>query len=83
LTQTEWEKGLEFLTVLAKTPTSIGEDFILLSDLLGVSALVDVMHNPRFKNSTEGCLLGPAFTRDAPDGAQISDSSVISLPCIV
>jgi len=43
-------------------------EFILLSDTLGVSALVDGLNNAKPNNATESTVLGPFFTADAPDG---------------
>ena len=43
------------------------QEFILLSDVLGVSALVDALNNPPMGNATESSVLGPFFTEDAAD----------------
>lgn len=59
---------LEFLTRTGQTCTPLRQEFILLSDVLGVSALVDALNNPAVGNSTESSVLGPFFTEDAPDG---------------
>ena len=61
--------AIEFLTRVGQTCTPIRQEFILLSDVLGVSALVDAISNPTVNGSTEGTVLGPFFTEDAPDGA--------------
>lgn len=53
----------EFLVHLSR------QEFILLSDVLGVSALVDAINNPSVGNATESSVLGPFFTEDAADGA--------------
>ncbi|EEB86602.1 hypothetical protein MPER_16384, partial [Moniliophthora perniciosa FA553] len=42
-------------------------EFILLSDSLGLSALVDAMNNAKPLGATEGTVLGPFFTEDAHD----------------
>jgi hypothetical protein len=39
----------------------------LLSDVFGVSALVDALNNPPVSNATESSVLGPFFTEDAAD----------------
>jgi hypothetical protein len=44
------------------------QEFILLSDVLGVSALVDALNHPKVGNSTQSTVLGPFFTEDAADG---------------
>lgn len=63
---------LEFLTRTGQTCTPLRQEFILLSDILGVSALVDALNNPPVGNSTESSVLGPFFTEDAPDGTSSS-----------
>lgn len=77
LSTEEWTKGMEFLTEVGELCTPLRQEYIMLSDVLGVSALVDTMNNPPLKNATESCLLGPAFTDDAPEvnygGAIIDD----------
>jgi protocatechuate 3,4-dioxygenase beta subunit len=59
---------IDFLTRTGKMCTPIRQEFILLSDVLGVSALVDSLNNPPVENATESSVLGPFFTEDAPDG---------------
>ena len=61
-------KAIEFLTAVGQKCTPIRQEFILLSDTLGVSALVDAINNPTVKGATENSVLGPFFTEDAPDG---------------
>lgn len=48
--------------------TDLGKEFILLSDVLGVSILVDSINNMKPSEATEGTVLGPFFTEDARDG---------------
>lgn len=47
--------------------TQGNKEFILLSDTLGVSTLVDSINNAKPPGATEGTVLGPFFTEDAPD----------------
>ena len=61
--------AIEFLTRTGQTCTPLRQEFILLSDVLGVSALVDAVNNPSVGTATESSVLGPFFTEDAPDGA--------------
>ena len=42
------------------------QEFILLSDVLGLSLLVDSINHPKPPASTEGSVLGPFHTHDAP-----------------
>jgi len=69
ITQEEWMTAIDFLTRTGQTCTSTPhrQEFILLSDVLGVAALVDALNNPPVGIATESSLLGPFFTEDAPD----------------
>jgi len=64
---------INFLTRTGQTCTPIRQEFILLSDVLGVSALVDGLNNPTVSGGTASSVLGPFFTEDAPD-VSIGDS---------
>ena len=63
--------AIDFLTRTGQTCTDTPhrQEFILLSDVLGVAALVDSLNNPKVGTATESSLLGPFFTEDAPDRA--------------
>ncbi|WP_232829315.1 dioxygenase [Tropicimonas sp. IMCC34043] len=52
LTQQEWDLGIEFLTQTGKTCSDERQEFILLSDVLGLSMLVDALDTPRFPGAT-------------------------------
>lgn len=65
LTTDEWMQGIEFLTKVGQTCTDTRQEFILLSDTLGLSVLVDGMSHPKPENATVGTLLGPFHTHDA------------------
>jgi len=67
ITTDEWMSTIDFLTRTGKMCTPIRQEFILLSDVLGVSAVVDAFNNPPVRNATESSVLGPFFTEDAPD----------------
>ncbi|KAH8119042.1 aromatic compound dioxygenase [Phellopilus nigrolimitatus] len=67
LTTEEWMATIQYLTRVGQTCTDIRQEFILLSDILGVSALVDALNNPPSGNTTESSVLGPFFTEDAAD----------------
>ncbi|KAI0077354.1 aromatic compound dioxygenase [Panus rudis PR-1116 ss-1] len=71
ITTEEWEKTIKFLTEVGQICTPIRQEFILLSDVLGVSALVDAINNPPVRGATESSVLGPFFTEDAPDACEI------------
>jgi len=67
ITTEEWMNTIEFLTRTGQTCTPLRQEFILLSDVLGASALVDALNNPPVAGGTESSVLGPFFTEDAPD----------------
>lgn len=78
LTPDEWMAGIDFLTRTGQKCDAIRQEFILLSDVLGVSMTVDdVAHEGMPPNVTESSALGPFYTDDAPeiaDGATIARS---------
>ncbi len=78
LTPNEWMKGIEFLTGVGHITDDKRQEFILLSDTLGLSALVDILANGgKSAATTESSLLGPFFREgapDLPDGATIARS---------
>ncbi|KAF2150749.1 aromatic compound dioxygenase [Myriangium duriaei CBS 260.36] len=65
LSTAEWMLGLDFLTSVGQASSDLRREMILLSDTLGLSALVDAIDHPRTKESTEGTVLGPFHTHDA------------------
>ena len=67
LSTAEWMSAIQFLTRVGQTCTDIRQEFILLSDVLGVSAVVDALNNPPIAGATESSVLGPFFTEDAAD----------------
>lgn len=74
LTHEEWIGVLNFLYDCGKISTPERHEFILLSDVLGFSALVDMINTRG--GATEGSNLGPFYLTDAPTkplGADLSD----------
>ena len=67
LTPHEWEKGIEFLTEAGQTCSDERQEFIMLSDVLGVSMLVDAINNRRPAGATETTVLGPFHVEGAPE----------------
>jgi len=68
LTPDEWMTGIDFLTRTGQKCDAIRQEFILLSDVLGVSMTVDdVAHAEVPPNATESSALGPFYTDDAPE----------------
>lgn len=76
LTPSEWLQAIEFFTRVGKTCTPTRQEFILLSDVVGLSTLVNTLHDATaLEKATSTSLLGPFFREDAPQlalGGQIS-----------
>ena len=71
LTPEEWMKGIQFLTDVGHITDEKRQEFILLSDTLGLSALVDLLANRgKSEAATESSLLGPFFREGAPRDAR-------------
>ncbi|AIO31765.1 dioxygenase family protein [Burkholderia cenocepacia] len=60
-TQSEWEFGIDFLTSVGKMCSSTRQEFILLSDVLGVSMLVDAINHRTPGAATETTVVGPFY----------------------
>jgi hydroxyquinol 1,2-dioxygenase len=67
LTESEWLTAINFLTDVGKTCTDRRQEFILLSDTIGVSVLVITLNHPADRNSAESTVLGPFYWQGAPD----------------
>ena len=75
ITGEEWMAAIRFLTETGQMCSDWRQEFILLSDVLGVSMLVDAINHQRPAGSTENTVLGPFHVSDAPhypNGANIS-----------
>ena len=66
LTEAEWLKGIEFLTQTGHITNAQRQEFILLSDVLGLSMLTVVMNNDKPDACTQATVLGPFHVEDAP-----------------
>ena len=63
----EWLFGIKILTEIGKTCTPFRQEFILLSDTLGLSRMVNILHDGRAGTvGTETSLLGPFYRNDSP-----------------
>ena len=68
LTPTEWLTGIQFLTAVGQACTPIRQEFILLSDVLGLSAVVNALHDRKARElGTQSSLLGPFYREGAPE----------------
>jgi hydroxyquinol 1,2-dioxygenase len=66
LTQEEWDYGIDFLTRTGQVCSSERQEFILLSDTLGFSMLVDAINNRHPPGATENTVFGPFHVAGAP-----------------
>ncbi len=66
LTEGEWEQGIRFLTDVGHITDDKRQEFILLSDTLGLSMLVSAMANRKPAGCTEATVFGPFFVEGAP-----------------
>ena len=66
LTRAEWDLGIDFLTNTGRICSGERQEYILLSDVLGLSMLIDAVHNRRPAAATENTVLGPFHLEDAP-----------------
>lgn len=65
LTHDEWRKGIELMTRAGDITTPERNEFVLFSDVLGLSSLVDMIHSP--EGATPSSVLGPFHILGAPD----------------
>ncbi|KAE9379880.1 aromatic compound dioxygenase [Stipitochalara longipes BDJ] len=85
LSTTEWMAALDFLVRVGQISSDVRHEFILLSDILGLSLLVDAIDHPKPPASTEGSVLGPFHTHEAetiPNGELIAHDPE-GEPCLV
>ncbi|MDH3715285.1 MAG: 6-chlorohydroxyquinol-1,2-dioxygenase, partial [Gammaproteobacteria bacterium] len=64
LTHEEWRKAIDFLNAAGKISTPERDEFILLSDVLGLSSLIDMLHSSA--RGTSSSVLGPFHIAGAP-----------------
>jgi protocatechuate 3,4-dioxygenase beta subunit len=70
----EWMYGINFLTRTGHLSNDWRQEFILLSDALGISMLVETLNNHKMSGETESTVLGPFYIPNAPryeNGANI------------
>jgi hydroxyquinol 1,2-dioxygenase len=78
LTQGEWEEGIRILTETGHITDDRRQEFILWSDTLGLSMLVDALANPLPSGATESTVLGPFYVPGSPlrpYGASIAEEA--------
>ncbi len=67
LTEAEWFQAIQFLTDVGRTCNDRRQEFILLSDTLGVSILVITLNHPASGGVTDSTVLGPYYWEGAPE----------------
>ena len=85
-TQQEWEAGIEFLTKTGHMCDGKRQEFILVSDTLGVSMLVDFLNYGKHAGATESTVTGPFFVQGAPEiplGGTIAGPNTPGEPALV
>jgi hydroxyquinol 1,2-dioxygenase len=78
LTEDEWVQGIEFLTQTGHISDDKRQEFILLSDTLGLSTLVTAMNHRKPPACTEATVFGPFFVPGSPsyeNGEDISNGA--------
>jgi alcohol dehydrogenase class IV/protocatechuate 3,4-dioxygenase beta subunit len=79
VTQPEWQYAIDFLTRAGHITTDTRQEFVLLSDVLGVSSAVDVLTNSRTPDTTASAVLGPFYV-DGPPAAEHGTDLAQGLP---
>lgn len=69
LQRDEWMTGIQFLTATGKICGDNRQEFILLSDSLGLSSLVEILTHDGGEGSTDNTVLGPFFVPGSPERA--------------
>ena len=87
LTEAEWSQVISFLTKTGQLCHEQRQEYILLSDVLGISMLVDEINHQKQQNQTPSTVFGPFFidnmpTRDFAASIVIEDSSN-SMPLLI
>jgi hypothetical protein len=71
----EWQTAIDFLTRTGHMCSNVRQEFILLSDVLGVSMLVDAINHRQPAGATETTVLGPFHVANMPVSAHGTDIS--------
>lgn len=78
LSRDEWMAGIRFLTSVGKRCDEARQEFILLSDTLGLSMLLEMIQAAPAPGATEPTVLGPFYIDDSPEYED--GSSIVALP---
>ena len=77
-TEAEWHAAIRFLTETGRKCDDRRQEFILLSDTLGATMLIDAINNRKPAGATESSVLGPFYREGAParaNGADLADGA--------
>src|SRR5260221_8275258 len=86
LTEAEWFQAIEILTEAGKMCSDKRQEFILFSDTLGVSMVVDLIDHRKPEGATESTVFGPFHRLGAPDmpaGGNIAHHDQKGVPTLV
>jgi hydroxyquinol 1,2-dioxygenase len=86
LTEAEWFEAITFLTATGHKCDDIRQEFILLSDTMGVSMVVDLISNRKPAGATESTVFGPFHRPGAPEmplGGDIAGPDESGTPAVV
>jgi protocatechuate 3,4-dioxygenase beta subunit len=86
LNEGEWWKAIEFLTATGQMCSDKRQEFILLSDTMGVSMLVDLISNGKPAGATESTVFGPFYREggpELPEGGNVAEGAEGGTPTIV
>lgn len=75
VTEDEWKFAIDFLTRTGQMCSDTRQEFVLLSDTLGISSVVDYLTNSRSADATPSAVLGPFYVEGPPALASGSDIS--------
>ncbi|MCU4184620.1 hypothetical protein K6U06_09640 [Acidiferrimicrobium sp. IK] len=67
LTREEWASGIAFLTAVGQRCDEVRQEFVLLSDTLGLSMLLEILADQPAPGATEATVLGPFYVDGAPE----------------
>jgi hydroxyquinol 1,2-dioxygenase len=80
LTEEEWFEGIKFLTAVGQKCDDKRQEFILLSDVLGLSMMVVALNHKTLPGATEATVLGPFFAHGAREfgyGADLREGATL------
>src|SRR5213083_29471 len=86
LTEREWRTAIQFLTETGRICDEKRQEFILLSDALGVSMVVDLINHRKPDGATESTVFGPFHREGAPElpaGGNIAPRDKKGIPTVV